>query len=217
MVAREILHRMVHGSWGFSLVRTKYYFTKIRRAQFSYKKIVIFSVLFQEILNELFSSSNSTEILVRSFYGQKFYHNRVNFRKSYRVNGWTHCPVLECSHLLSTEKRFSTLEINQSNKYSFQQVQVYLFSGEYFIKKRNNLFIVFAQLILEVLCTLKKGIFLNHPKRFGRCQQTFKWVDMSKETITKSTETKKVRSLGTATKPSPRNLSIFCAKPRKLS
>ena len=37
--------------------------------------------------------------------------------------------------------------------------------------------------------SLKKGIFLNHPKRFGRCQKASKCVKMSKETIKNIYET----------------------------
>ena len=34
----------------------------------------------------------------------KFHHNRMIFFKDYRVNGWTHWPILECTYFLSTQK-----------------------------------------------------------------------------------------------------------------
>ena len=48
-------------------------------------------------------------------------------------------------------------------------------------------------------------------------EKTYKCAQMPKEAIKNSTELKKVLNLGTQSKPLPRNLFKFRAKPKKVS
>ncbi len=57
-------------------------------------------------LDKSFSSSNSTEILMRSFYVQNFMTIGWAFQElsCKRPDDRTHWPILECTHFLSTQK-----------------------------------------------------------------------------------------------------------------
>jgi len=58
-------------------------------------EMMTFFAITNPFLDESFSSSNSTEILIRSFYAQNFMTIGWAFFKSYRVNGRTHWPILD--------------------------------------------------------------------------------------------------------------------------
>jgi hypothetical protein len=72
--------------------------------------MTIFSIT-QPFLDGSFSSSNSTEILMRQFCAQNFSSIGCNCeelsckRTDGRTAGRTHWPILECTHFLSTQKR----------------------------------------------------------------------------------------------------------------
>ena len=61
----------------------------------------------QSFVDESFSSSNSTEILMRQFCARNFSSIECNCEESSckRPDGRTLWPILECTHFLSTQKK----------------------------------------------------------------------------------------------------------------
>ncbi len=93
----------------FILIMTKAFFTKIETGQCLHRKlqkIMTFFLITQQILNESFSSSNSTEIFMRQLYVQNFNSIGLVFRElcCKLTDGRTQLPILQCTHFLSIQK-----------------------------------------------------------------------------------------------------------------